>query len=804
MKKHNLMTEVKDKYDAFLSYNRKDFEQVEQIARWLHEEAKLNIWFDEWNIEAGSWQTQIQSALDNSKCCLIFVGPNGMGIGKYQRLEMDIATSKSVNGDQFKVIPVVLPDEEQSNVEKLLPSILRVFNWVKFETSVDKDQGALISLATAIGGIRRLPPPSPNIGILHGAVLYANIMGYSNFDRIVQEESIEWIIKEIENFATTTNIKWIDLNEGEFLVFILQGDLSRKDTLAKVFLFGLQVQLKSIEEKFNIGVTLHWEGDGNWRKIVRNSYLIGNAFSEAKRYMAFSGKDHFFLSGEAYKNLNIIGSETTKELIDQLQYGINDFNTKWPFFIDINDSFYVTDLKYMFVEFVYFDRHKQKNSLYNFFVESKIVPVGNSTPPNQRVAIEFRDKDRHNVPDQQFVSRLIEADEVSIIGLTHEGTPDFLETALRERAKFGKGFWNKLQIIFPAESSLAKIIEENRTGEQRKNKWLGGRSNVYRFLLGHGQENINKWECLEYSGDLPFVGNKCLIGGIESIRVQFIIPPHDIREIFTIEVFRGTEAFDQISGTLEYITNSCSRVIEWTIYGDMINSKFCFSGLFNRKNLNAVVKNYPGNICFPVVLVMLYSKTGGKYKSILQFRTIYNATSDPNTFSNISGRLIDQDVFSAKNIAVPDHYLRKFYSLAVRYDIDAESTISNEFLEVNNIGYDMILPELTWKEAAIREVHEELGLEISKERLDYQSKYLLERPERGYSLFFKIFSLYIEQSANNNEIETIRQSRPYSNLHPFNLSDLKQMHRERELNALLQRKFTEVFLPIFKKLNIAE
>jgi hypothetical protein len=66
------MTTAK-KYDAFLSHNSQDKPLVEQIARWLTQEAKLTVWLDKWNLIPGEpWEEDLENALDQSRCCVVF------------------------------------------------------------------------------------------------------------------------------------------------------------------------------------------------------------------------------------------------------------------------------------------------------------------------------------------------------------------------------------------------------------------------------------------------------------------------------------------------------------------------------------------------------------------------------------------------------------------------------------------------------------------------------------------------------------------------------------------------------------
>jgi len=78
------------KHNAFLSHNSQDKSIVEQIAQWLEDESNLSVWLDKWNLIPGDpWQEEIEIALDDSQCCVVFLGPNGMG--GWQNEEMRLA-----------------------------------------------------------------------------------------------------------------------------------------------------------------------------------------------------------------------------------------------------------------------------------------------------------------------------------------------------------------------------------------------------------------------------------------------------------------------------------------------------------------------------------------------------------------------------------------------------------------------------------------------------------------------------------------------------------------------------------------
>ncbi len=96
-------------YDAFLSHKNSDKPAVEQIAVWLRDQAKLEVWLDKWNILAGDvWQEEIEKALDQSRSCVVFLGPTGMG--GWQNEETRSALEDRVaHKDMRRRTPAVIP-----------------------------------------------------------------------------------------------------------------------------------------------------------------------------------------------------------------------------------------------------------------------------------------------------------------------------------------------------------------------------------------------------------------------------------------------------------------------------------------------------------------------------------------------------------------------------------------------------------------------------------------------------------------------------------------------------------------------
>ncbi len=170
MSKENL----KDfQYDAFLSHNSHDKPSVEQIALWLEDEAKLKVWLDKWNLVPGDpWQEDLERALDQSHCCVVFLGPHG--IGSWQNEEMRVAISKRVSRKAMRVVPVLLPNALRPEKESELPDFLRRLTWVKFSDRLDEPE-TLYRLLCGIQGIapgRSASENTPNMNPFRGLEVF--------------------------------------------------------------------------------------------------------------------------------------------------------------------------------------------------------------------------------------------------------------------------------------------------------------------------------------------------------------------------------------------------------------------------------------------------------------------------------------------------------------------------------------------------------------------------------------------------------------------------------------------------------
>ena len=96
------------KYDIFISYSRKDFEEVNAIVEMLKSRIPtLNCWFDITGIESGDeFEEKIIAAIDNSSYVLFALSDNAIE-SKYAKKEVMYAQAI-----ETKVIPLLLKDSQ--------------------------------------------------------------------------------------------------------------------------------------------------------------------------------------------------------------------------------------------------------------------------------------------------------------------------------------------------------------------------------------------------------------------------------------------------------------------------------------------------------------------------------------------------------------------------------------------------------------------------------------------------------------------------------------------------------------------
>jgi hypothetical protein len=158
------------RYDAFLSYNAQDRSAVYEVAERLKHEG-LALYLEEWELAPGrEFQPALAEGLRDSKTCLVFLGPNGLG--PWQKEELQVAIDKRARDTGFHVIPVLLPGSERprrgevAHLEFLINA-----SWVEFLKTLD-DEHAFQKLRWGITGQK---PPAPEEGKYAGQCPYRGL-----------------------------------------------------------------------------------------------------------------------------------------------------------------------------------------------------------------------------------------------------------------------------------------------------------------------------------------------------------------------------------------------------------------------------------------------------------------------------------------------------------------------------------------------------------------------------------------------------------------------------------------------------
>ena len=629
---------------------------------------------------------------------------------------------------------------------------------------------------------------------ISGAILYVDIRGFTNLLPSKQQIAIQFIKKEINNFRSTFGQTqyWFDFLGSDFLLFLENStNEPQRQVLAKASAFGLKLQLDSCEQSLELGVTLHWEDNATYHDFGDNRrHLVGSGIDEARLLMSFSDDGHFFISSKAYESLGL-----KFRSIDSFQdflhiTSVSSFNINWPHEL--------LEQRYLCETITFHDQNKHPYELHNLDITNFI---GNPSIPDQRVSLEDRDKSPIDDPHHRFTKHLIENDKITIIGITHEGTISFLKSAGRSREQF----WNNLEVIFPCESFLEKMIDQysldKNSAEVRRQRWLSGKKAISKFIFSQKPEDRDHCQHLEFNGNLSFIGN-WFQGKKNNATIRFapILHGADQRDTYYIEVQKGMPAYDKLAHAFEAISTRSREIVEWRIYGQLKGSHFQYLGIVNWKNLQQIIETNH-KTCFPVVIIIVYAPlAAGACRVFLQKREKYNAADRIGKFSNISGYVTDNDVYKAMNLhEVIDNLTYK--NSKEKCDNDIAST--QEFNNWTNLKRGDPFNFDIYKETAIREVNEELGLKITTERLRDHGAIKLKRDDKN--LFFKIYSL--ELRLGDDELKLIKRFRPHAALpepqKSFTIKKLCQYHEKEQFNDLLQQKF-DFFLSIFRELGIDE
>lgn len=230
-------------YQAFLSHHSADKPIVEELARRL-EQAGISTFLDKWHLIPGTpWQPALETALEQSATCVVFVGPSGLG--PWQNEEMRAAIVRRV-GDRtksFRVVPVLLPGGRRQQQSKL-PPFLVAATWVEFSHGTVDDENAFHRLKCGILGIP--PMPGPESAIFEGECPYRGLQVFDVDDArffFGRDTQVDWMLDRLgRDFGS--------LKENRFLA-VVGASGSGKSSLVRA---GLIPALRSGHSRSGKGI----------------------------------------------------------------------------------------------------------------------------------------------------------------------------------------------------------------------------------------------------------------------------------------------------------------------------------------------------------------------------------------------------------------------------------------------------------------------------------------------------------------------------------------------------------------------
>ncbi len=147
-----------DEFDVFISHSHLDATWVEILAMRLEDEQSFRVWLDQWFLIPGqSFQKAMAEGITQAKCCIICISEHTPS-GWFKR-EIERALNTQTKSPSFRVIPVLLPNALNVNVD----DFLELNTWVDFRNS--ETDYAFHRLVCGVKGIPpgRWPPQKTDV-----------------------------------------------------------------------------------------------------------------------------------------------------------------------------------------------------------------------------------------------------------------------------------------------------------------------------------------------------------------------------------------------------------------------------------------------------------------------------------------------------------------------------------------------------------------------------------------------------------------------------------------------------------------
>jgi TIR domain len=363
---------------------------------------------------------------------------------------------------------------------------------------------------------------------------------------------------------------------------------------------------------------------------------------------------------------------------------------------------------------------------------------------------------------EDFVYRLSEASQVTIVGITNEHLTGFLEQALRrKRREHGPSeFWSSIRVVFADESLLRFVYDEldatfpSRAAaiDARLRQAGKGKRAVLSFFLRCDEPE--SWSMYEYPYLIPFVGALLeMPDGSKLVQVATLRPSYSVEKYLFIEFAEVAGDLAYYQAVFEEVVRRSTRHEEVTLIGvpDATGSGFLCRGSRFRRSVMVEGRGSPYD-WLPAVIICTYWDGSDGAQLLLQIRTPANSSHDIGRLAHVSGFVNQEDCD------------------------ELEPGAEAEFM----------LSESAARNAAVRKLREELELTegVSELRLVDQIRYYSSQKESHY------FYLYLLRlSAHRNQFP------PESQIRPWALSDLLDFRRYQVLTQA-ERILREEGLPV--------
>jgi len=552
------------------------------------------------------------------------------------------------------------------------------------------------------------------------------------------------------------------------------------EMLRPLYLFALALQAESSRPSNGrrpISICLDYENDAATVSVLGRPTLLSARLRVAQAVLVGSRPGHVLLAREAADILNVT-DDRHAELPDIARL-LDVVPKHMSHRTDLVQLLTVSKKRYEFRSVAYVD-------------DQHVVVAGATEPYIQFAAIEHRDRRDPERPGTQFSELLAAHDSCVILGVTHQELVEkHLRPAYEKRTRRGKGFWDRMIVLFPTAEAARRVMDGQAT-EVRLQSRAHGLRTVASFLKSLAGPSSDSWKVAEYQENLSFVGNWMSKGPRNSIRLSPLLPGLDLKETFFVELTENTTAFNEAKQSFVAIESNSIAIGEWNLVGRIQGNKFVWQRILNCGTEN---KNTSRNLAEAVVLVIVHGLTERGQRIYLQLRSNMNGSSAIGLYSNISGLVTTHDAYAAAQKTPPPNLFAD--GAAILEDIETNGVLKR----------DAVLPPEIWRQAAAREIDEELGLRTYLDRFVSHGSLMLAR-DKGAALFFEIFSLELKVSKpsakQRSEIQHIRTARPLSGLDEgFSISEIAKLADQGSLNHLLAQNI-DYFLGVYEALGVTD